>query len=61
MIDYDVCRKVLEQDGDQYTDEEVKLVADLLWDFAQESVEHFLTQTKNESYETGNFDGESQQ
>jgi hypothetical protein len=49
MIDYNICRKVLEQDGDHFTDEEIKQIADLLWEWAQDSVEHFLTHTNNGS------------
>ena len=46
MIDYDVCRKVLEQDGGHYTEEQIKLMADLLWEYAQLTVDLFLNQSK---------------
>ena len=60
MIDLDTCRKILEQDGDQYTDEEVKQIAALLWEFANLSAEKFLKEQNTTVYEKSNFDGQGQ-
>jgi hypothetical protein len=57
MIDYDVCRKVLEKDGQQYTDDEIRQIADLLWSLAQLSVKYFLNQINYDLDETCNSDG----
>ena len=57
MISYDICRKVLEQDGKQYTDEQVKLIADFLFELAQLSVDYFLNQLNNASNEKSSTDG----
>ena len=60
MIDYDTCRKILEQDGEQYTDEEVKQIADVLWEFATMSTEKFLKDQNSNVYEKSDFDGQGQ-
>ncbi len=57
MIDYDSCRKVLEQDGGHYSQEQIKLMADLLWEYAQLTVDLFLNDSKQKDNEASHSDG----
>lgn len=58
MITYDECRKVLEQDGEVYSENEIKQIADFLWSLAQLSVEQFLNNFNNGNYEASNTNGQ---
>ena len=58
MIDYDVCQKILESEGGQYTKEETKQVTDFLWQLANLSVENFLNQVNKDLYEKCDSDGQ---
>lgn len=60
MIDYDVCQKILESDGEQYSKEETKQIIDFLWQLANLSVENFLNQINKDLYEKCDFDGKSE-
>jgi len=57
MIDYDNCRKVLQEGGLECSAEEVKLISDFLYNLAQISVEHFIDQTKASFHEKCNLNG----
>jgi hypothetical protein len=59
MITYEVCRKMLESDGKTYSDEQVKLIVDLLWEFANLSIEQCNEQQKIASNETSSINGKS--
>jgi hypothetical protein len=49
--------KFWRRDRQQYADEELKQIADLLWSLAQLSVEHFLNQINYDLDEMCNSDG----
>ena len=57
MIDYEICRKILEQEGGKYSDEQIKVIADLLWEYAQLNVDLYLNQN-NYDNEACSTDGQ---
>jgi hypothetical protein len=56
MIDYKICRNILQEDGKALTDQEVIEIADLLWRYAEITFD-YNTQTSNNgsSKKTSNF------
>lgn len=44
-------RRILEQDGEKYTDEEIKIIYDFLKEMAELSISHYL---KTNNYEESN-------
>lgn len=52
MLDLSKCRIILEQDGEKYTNEEIKIIYDFLKEMAELSISHYL---KTNKYEESDF------
>lgn len=58
MLDLKKCRSILEEDGDQYTDEEIKMIYNFLKELAEISIAAILKNVNNEKsnpYGEGEF------
>ncbi|WP_158512957.1 hypothetical protein [Flavisolibacter tropicus] len=47
MIDAAICRKLLEEDGNHYSEQELLEITNLLWQLAQLTTEHNLNSKSN--------------
>ena len=59
MLDLKTCKTVLNQGDEQYTDEQIKQISELLWQWAELSVETYLLNQNNQD-ETSNTDGKGE-
>ena len=57
MLDIKKCRDILEEDGDRYTDEEIKIIYDFLKELADASIAAIAKTGNNEK---SNLDGQGE-
>lgn len=59
MIDFETCRAILNEDGDNYTDDQVKEISAFLLSMAELSANKFCETLNLQEDETGNINGKS--